>query len=312
MELNKRWCVVVLMALLALCFSSNLYAVDIGVAWEGKSGMANNVIKGFAEGIKGSGINIEYQKDLASVDELVKVMSRFQKEKAGMVILRSTGAEVLIKNPPTIPTFLGACNNPAKVGVVKNMKAPEGMITGVSYYIPGKIHLGLIKTILPTMKSVMLLMDKAHPSSPIENEETKAACTALGITYYGKMCSSVGEIVSAVKENKDKVSAFIIGTQALVFDITPKIVDAAGKTPVFAYSEKPIKTGALGGYVANDELLGKMLAQSVIDVLVKGKAIKDVPIKFDPQPVFYLNGNTYKKLGLQIPPNVLAAAKIIQ
>ena len=260
MKISKRRCVVVLMALLALCFSSNLYAVDIGVAWEGKSGMANTVIKGFDEGIKGSGINVEYQKDLASVDELVKVMSRFQKEKAGMVILRSTGAELLIKNPPTIPTFLGACNNPAKLGVVKNMKAPEGNITGASYYIPGIIHVELIKTILPGVKSVMLLLDKEHPSAPIENEETKAGCATLKITYHGKMCSSVDEILTAVKENKDKVSAFIIGTQALVFDNTPKIIDAAGKTPVFAYSEKPIKSGALGGYVANDEKLGKMLA----------------------------------------------------
>jgi putative tryptophan/tyrosine transport system substrate-binding protein len=188
MEIRKRWCVGVLMALLALCFSSSLYAVDIGVAWEGKSGMANTVIKGFNEGIKGSGFNIEYQKDLASVDELVKVMNRFQKEKAGMVILRSTGAELLIKTPPTIPTFLGACNNPAKVGVVKNMKAPEGKITGVSYYVPGIIHVKLIKTILPEVKSVMLLLDKDHPSAPIENEETKEGCAALKITYHGKMC----------------------------------------------------------------------------------------------------------------------------
>ncbi|HQI82934.1 MAG TPA: hypothetical protein PLR71_15410, partial [Deltaproteobacteria bacterium] len=58
---------------------------------------------GFAEGIKGSGITIEYQKDLASVEELEKVIARFQKEKAGMVILRSTGAEVLMKSPPLYP-----------------------------------------------------------------------------------------------------------------------------------------------------------------------------------------------------------------
>jgi putative ABC transport system substrate-binding protein len=155
-------------------------------------------------------------------------------------------------------------------------------------------------------------MEKGHPSAPIEEDETKAACNALGIAYRGKMCSSVDEIISTVKENHNRVSAFIIGTQALVFDNTPKIIDAAGKTPCFAYSEKPIKNGALGGYVADDEALGKMLAASVIEVLVKGRAIKDVPVKFDPQPVFYLNGNTYKKLGLEIPPNVLGAAKIIQ
>jgi putative ABC transport system substrate-binding protein len=219
---------------------------------------------------------------------------------------------LLIKNPPAIPTFIGACNHPAKVGVIKNIKAPEGKVTGVTYYIPGKIHLDLIKTILPNIKSVMLLMENGHPSAPIEEDETRAACASLGITYHGKMCSSVDEILATATAKKDKVSAFIIGTQALVFDNTPKIVNAAGRAPVFAYSEKPIRTGALGGYVADDEKLGKMLAQSVIDVLIKGKPIKDVPVKFDPEPVFYLNGNTYKKLGLEIPPKILGAAKIIQ
>jgi putative tryptophan/tyrosine transport system substrate-binding protein len=298
--------------LLAVFITKPLLAIEIGVAWEGKSGMANNVMKGFSEGLKGSGINVELQKDLASPDDLSKVMKRFEKEKSGMVVMRSTGAELLIKNPPKIPTFIAACNQPAKVGVIKNIKAPEGNITGVTYYVPGKTHIGLIKNILPGTKSVFMLMEKGHPAAPIEEEETKAACTANGIAYHGKMCSSVDEILSAVATNKDKVSAFIIGTQAMVFDNTPKIVDTAGKIPVFAYSEKPIRNGALAGYVADDETLGRMLAQSVIDVLVKGKTVRDVPVKFDPQPVFYLNGNTYKKLGLEISPQVLGAAKIIQ
>ena len=60
-----------------------------------------------------------------------------------------------------------------------------------------------MKKILPSMKSVMLLMEKGHPSAPIEEEETKAACIAFKISYHGKMCSSVDEILTAVKENKD-------------------------------------------------------------------------------------------------------------
>jgi putative ABC transport system substrate-binding protein len=274
--------------------------------------MANNVMKGFAEGIKGSGINVEYQKDLASVEELEKVIARFQKEKAGMVIMRSTGAECFLTHKPTIPTFLGACNNPGKIGVVKNVKAPEGNITGASYYIPAKLHLQVMKSILPNMKSVMLLMEKGHPSAPIEEEETRAGCAALGFEYHGKQCTSVDEIIATVKDNRDKVSVIIIGTQAMVFDNTGKIIDAAGKTPVFAYSEKPIKNGALGGYVADDEKLGRMIAEEVIEVLVKKKPVKDVPFRFDTEPIFYLNGKTYTRLGLEIPAGVLGAAKIIQ
>jgi putative ABC transport system substrate-binding protein len=115
-----------------------------------------------------------------------------------------------------------------------------------------------------------------------------------------------------VRDNRDKVSVIIIGTQAMVFDNTGKIIDAAGKTPVFAYSEKPIKNGALGGYVADDEKLGRMIAEQVIEVLVKKKPMKDVPFRFDTEPVFYLNGKTYTRLGLEIPAGVLGAAKIVQ
>lgn len=126
MEICKR-CACLFTILIALCLTTGLLAADIGVAWEGKSGMANSVMKGFTEGLKGSGINVETQKDLANVEEL-----------------------------------------------------------------------------------------------------------------------------------------------------------------------------------------GKMLAESVIDVLIKKKAVKDVPFKFDPEPIFYLNGKTYSKLGLEIPPNILGAAKIVQ
>lgn len=300
------------MAVAAFCAATNLGAADIGVAWEGKSGMADKVMAGFDESIKGQGITVEYQKNLANIEELKKVIARFEKEKEAMVILRSTGAEVFLTHRPAIPTFLGACNNPVKLGVVKNMQAPGGNITGVTYYVPAKTQLQLMKTILPNLKSVMLLMESGHPSAPIEEEETKAACQAMGIAYMGKQCSSVAEILTAVKDNKSRVSAFIIGTQAMVFDNTPKIVDAAGKTPVFAYSEKPIRTGALAGYVADDEKLGSMLAKSVIDVVVRKKQVREVPFKMDPEPIFYLNGTTYRNLGLEIPPNVLGAAKIVQ
>lgn len=289
-----------------------LHALDVGVAWVGKSGMAENVMKGFEDGIKGMNINLEYQKDLPSNEALAKVIERFTKEKGGILVLRSPCAEWLVKNPPAVPTFIAACNNPSQLGVIKNLKSPEGKITGVTYYIPAKINMDIFRAILPQMKTVYLLMEKGHPSAEIEEQETKVECAKLGVTYNGKMCTSIDEVTAAVKQNSGKVSCFIIGSQAMIMDNAARIVNAAGKTPVFSYSEKPIKSGALGGYVADDKKLGRILAGQVVDVLVKHKAVKDTPVRFDPEPVFYLNGLTYKKLGLEIPPNVLGSAKIIQ
>ncbi|MCP4686465.1 MAG: hypothetical protein GY859_00340, partial [Desulfobacterales bacterium] len=83
-------------------------------------------------------------------------------------------------------------------------------------------------------------------------------------------------------------------------------------TPVFSYSSKPVKDGALGGFVADDGALGYMLAQTVVDVLIKGKAIKDAPVKVDPDPKFYVNAKSAEALGVEIPYEILEAAELIE
>jgi putative tryptophan/tyrosine transport system substrate-binding protein len=291
------------------------YAADtrIGVAWIGKSGMANRVTAGLEKGFNDSGkvIEIEFQKELETPEELAGIVDRWQSEKDGMVILRSNGAKWLKANPPRIPTFIGGCNNPMQLGAVKNMEAPEGNITGVTYYLPVDTQFEVFKAIVPDITSILLLVEKGHPGSLIDQEATRAICEKLNIQYNEAICGSEEETIAVVKEHKDKVSAMIIGSEALVIDLAGKIVAAAGKTPVFSYSSKPVKAGALGGFVADDGKLGEMLSASVIDVLVNGKAISEIPVKVDPTPKFYINAVTAEKIGADIPYEILELAEII-
>ena len=81
---------------------------------------------------------------------------------------------------------------------------------------------------------------------------------------------------------------------------------------MLSYTNKPVHAGALGGFVAEDVKLGYMLAESLVDVLVKGKAIKDVPVKMDPNPKFFVNAKTAERLGVEIPYEILAAATVIE
>lgn len=290
------------------------WAVDIGVAWSGKSGMTRRVVAGFDRGIKefAPDMKIEYHKELPTMDALAEIAVKFQKEKDGMLILRSNGAKWLGKNPPSIPTFIGGCNNPVQLGTVKNMAAPEGNITGVTYYLPVSTSFETFQAILPEMKSVLLLMEGDHPSSKIDEAETREICTGLGLEYHQKTVLTGEEAAEAAKSFSGKVSAIIIGNQGLVIDNASNIVAAAGKTPVFSYSSKPVKDGALGGFVADDGVLGYMLARSVADVLVKGKSIKDTPVKVDPNPKFYVNAKSAEALGIEIPYEILDAAEVIE
>ena len=289
-------------------------ALSIGVAWVGQAGMPGRVTAGFEEAIKvlAPDIEIEYKKELASMDELGQVVAKWQKEKDGMVILRSNGAKWLGQNPPAIPTFIGGCNHPGQLGAVKKLEAPEGNITGVTYFLTVKSQFEVFQVILPELKSVLLILEKGHPSSEIDRQGTKKVCADSGIEYHEVELSTTEEVVAAVKEAQGKVSVIIIGNQSLGIDNTADIVAAAGDTVVLAYSSAPVKNGALAGFVADDRKLGGMLAESLVDVLKNGKAIKDVPIKFDPKPIFFLNAKAAEKFELEIPYSILESASIIE
>jgi len=313
----KKSLIIFMLIVLPVFFSASLViaqSIEIGVAWAGKSGMAKRVAEGFEEGVKelDLDVKIEFHKELASVAELAAVAAKWQKEKQGMVLLRSNAAKWLAKNPPTIPTFIGGCNHPSQLGAVKNLQAPEGNITGVTYYLPIASQFEVFKEIIPNLKSVLLLLEKGHPSSLIDQEGTKLVCHKLGIRYNEKFSESRAETLATVKQYRGKVSAIILGNQALIFDDAKNIVAAADETPVLSYSSKPVEVGALGGFVADDTKLGYMLAYSVADVLAKGKKIKTVPVKVDPDPQFFLNANTALRLQIEIPFHIVEAATVIE
>ena len=312
--INARSLIIGLLSIAIIGQAGGAGAVDVGVAWVGKSGMTNRVIKGFEKGMNefGSGIKLEYNKEMGSLEDLATVVERYQKEKQGMVILRSNGAKWLGKNPPAIPTFIGGCNNPVELGTVQNMKAPEGKITGVTYFLPVATQFETFQAIFPDMKSVLMLLGAGNPSAEIDRKETKEVCAGLNLKYNEKVVDTKEEALAAVREYQGKVSIIIIGNQGKIIDIAKDLVASAGKTPVVSYSSAPVKDGALGGFVADDQTLGYMLAQSVLDVLVKGKAIKDTPIKVDPNPKFVVNVKTAQSLGINIPFEVLEAATVIE
>jgi len=288
-------------------------ALEIGVGWAGKSGMSIRVSTGFEQEIKSlvPGIRIEYKKEVASIEDLGKIVKKWEKEKKAMVLLRSTAAVWLGKNPPSIPTFIGGGNHPRELGAIKRLGRPEGNITGVSYHLRKGPQFGIFRTIVPDLKSIFLLLEKDHPSSPIDDKYTQKICKKLGITYKRKYFDSVEEIVKTIEQNKALVSGFVIGNQALIFDHTEIIVKAAQNTPVLSYNKNSIKKGALCGFVADDFKLGRMLAQSLFDVLIKGKAIKDVKVKFDENPKFYVNIKMLKKFGFSLPEKLRKRAILI-
>ncbi len=286
----------------------------VGVMWIGKSGMAKRVITGFDQGIKDKldKLDVEYIFEIKSKDVALPIYQRYQKEKDAVIFLRSNGLKFMIEHPPEKPTFCGGCTNPKALGAIKNLDNPEGNLTGVTYFLPATKQMDVFKNIFPKLKSVGLLNEKGHPSSSIDQMGTENACKTYGIELHIVEAVDKKEIVLGMSNLVDKVDIFIIGNQAMIIDNAKTIGVVAKNIPVCSYAEKPIKKNqALCGLTPDDVKLGRMLAESLISVLLEGKKISDVPVKTDTNPLFMVSIPIMNKMRLKIPDNIMQDAKKI-
>ena len=303
-----------LAALMIFATGQNAWAVDVGVTWQGESGMTNRVMAGFQERIAeiAPDVTLEVRGPVADQAALQANVEEFDSSMDAMVVLRSNGSRFLSGHPTSIPTFIAGGNHPPSLGVLENMAAPEGNITGVTYFIPHEVPLQSYMAILPSAESMFLVLQEGHPSGPIEETGTLEACGALGIDCTVQYITTADELRDAVASHAGDVSAILLGNTQLTIDEAAIAVDAAGTTPVFAFTGRPVEQGVLAGFVADDHKLGRMLADSLVSVIVNGEAISSVPVGTDDAPILYVNMTSASRLGIEIPFQMLSTATIIE
>ena len=258
-------------------------------------------------------LKVTLYRERPNMEEAKKVFQECESKVDGIVFLRSSGAEYLGTVTPKVPCFIGACNNPVELGVIKNLNAPEGMVTGVTYFIPYNERFSIIRRLLPNVKSVALLVEKGHPSGPIEQAGTSAECKRLGISYKEVVASTLKELLDETRK-LGAVDLIILTNTRLVMDNVTSLLTITNpnKTPIFSYADKPVKSGAVAGIAADDLKLGGLLAESVAEVIVKNKPISQVPVKMDPKPKLTINEGMMRSLGLKFPETILKEATVLR
>ncbi|MBB4266859.1 ABC transporter substrate-binding protein [Roseospira visakhapatnamensis] len=303
-----------LAALMTMATANPVWAVDVGVTWQGDSGMTNRVVAGFKERMAevAPDVDLDIRGPLDDKAALRAAVDDFEANKDAMVVLRSNGSLLLTERPPGIPTLIGGGNHPPSLGVIQNMDAPEGNITGVTYFIPHDVPLQSYVTILPEATSMLLVVQEGHPGGLVDQAGTMEACDTLGLTCDVAFATSVETLRETISSKAEDYSAIVLGNTQLTMDEGAAAVDAAGDTPVFAYTGRPVEEGVLAGFVADDHKLGRMLADRLVQVVIDKTPIADIPVGTDDNPILYLNMTTAQRLGVEVPFQMLSTATVIE
>jgi len=303
-------------SVLALAGTADAATKYVAMIWEGRSEMTNRTAMGFLAKVRilAPELEVKQYRQLKDMREAEQAFRESEKTVDGIVFLRSSGAQFLATIDPKVPCFVGGCNNPAELGVIKNLYAPEGKITGVTYFIPYEKRFEIIKSLFPSVRGAAILLEQGHPSTLLEAQGARDQCKRLGINFEEVVAADLNTLLGGARRVASKVDLVIISNTRLAMDNITNLLAIFNptKTPMFSFADAPVRSGAVAGIAADDMKLGEFLAESVVDVLIKGKPISQVPVKMDLDPKISINEPMMKGLGLHFPDAILNKAELIR
>jgi putative ABC transport system substrate-binding protein len=275
--------------------------------------------KAFEEGliargyVDGKNIVIEHRYAEGKLDRLPELAAQLVDLKVEIIVALNPPSVRAAKNATrTIPIVMRSTDDPVSTGLVASLARPGGNVTGLSSSsteLIGK-RLELVKEVVPKVSLLAVLRNPDVSDAAVKWKETSAAAQVLGVRIYS----------AEARNTKDFESAFTAASrkraQALITLRTPLIVSnrslitalaIKNRMPVIYDDRVFVDGGGLMSYGADLADLHRRAA-TYVDKILKGAKPADLPVEQPTKFEFVVNLKTAKKIGLTIPPNVLARA----
>jgi putative ABC transport system substrate-binding protein len=190
---------------------------------------------------------------------------------------------------------------------------PGGNLTGVAYLnvevAPKRLE--LLHELIPTAKSIALLVNPANPVvADAQAKELQAAISTLGLNLMLVKASNPLEMEDAFATLvRERVEALQIGVDPLFGNHVDQLVALAArhKVPTIYPWREFTAAGGLMNYGSSIPDAYRQVGVYTGQIL-KGAKPADLPVQRPTKLQFVLNLKTAKALGLEIPPTLLARA----
>ncbi|SHG66019.1 ABC transporter substrate-binding protein [Bradyrhizobium erythrophlei] len=212
----------------------------------------------------------------------------------------------------TIPVVFVIVADPVGSGLAESLARPGSNLTGmsnVSEDLTAK-RVQTFKDTVPSLKRMGLIVHPGGQSPPRVFEEYRAAATVFGVETVVLEARTPAELDVAMESaSTRRLDAIASAPDSMIFNSRGRLADLALKSrlPYMGSNLDEATAGALLAYGPNHADIFRRSA-AVVDKILHGEKASEIPIQ---QPVTFslrLNLQTAKKIGLVIPPLLLARA----
>lgn len=278
----------------------------------------DSIHKGIIAGLKeegyvpGKNIKIDFQNAQNDQSNLKTMSSKFANEDADLSIgIATPSAQALANSISDRPVILGAITDPKGANLVKNNNHPGGNITGVSDQAPLKRQLGLIKQLMPKMKTLGIIYTSSDDSAVAQYKMFKKICEQEKVPLKAYSISNTNDLNQVAQQAVNSVDAIYVPTDNTIAGAISTLVGAAGqaKVPVFPAVDTMVKSGGVATYAVDQYQLGVATGKMSAEILKGKKKPATTPIKYFKKGKLIINLKAAKKYNINIPASLMKEAK---
>jgi putative ABC transport system substrate-binding protein len=281
---------------------------------DGYASMANAFKQGLSETgyVEGSNVAIEYRWADNQNNRLPALAADLVSRRVTVIFANSPSVAAAKAATDTIPIAFMTGDDPVRLGFVASFNRPGGNITGVTIWsgaLAAK-RLGLLHELIPSAKSIAVLIDLGFQPSERFHSDVEAGAHAIGLSIQRLEASSERAIEAAFNRlTEARSEALLVGPGPFLDSRRDLLVGLAAKLAIPAGFETRA-TAVAGGLISYGASVedGYRQGGTYTGRILKGAKPADLPVlqptKFD----LVINLKTAKTLGLEIPPTLLARA----
>ncbi len=322
--IRKAFIIYFVLANLCWIIPSKLYGgvparVVVGILIPESGFGETQTIKGLKDGlrergyIEGENLSVELRDAKGDRSALQPAAADLVAKKVNVIFTTGTRAtEVAKAATKDIPIVFRHPADPVAVGLLKNMKRPEGNVTGVAGFSSDadQKRLEMLKAFVPNLRRVHIFYDANSKFSADSVAAVRKAAAKLRLEVIDHPMKTSAEIQTALDnlqaQEGDAIfqipDALVESNANIIFDGAKKL-----KLPTMCDQENWAARGCLATYGPSSTQMGRQAAM-LVDKLLKGAKPKEVPVQAATQFDLVINLRTANIIGLSIAPETLAKA----
>jgi putative ABC transport system substrate-binding protein len=261
---------------------------------------------------EGRNVEIEYRWAEGKYNLLPQMAADLARRQVNVIVAIGDPSPHIAKaQTQTIPIVFAANGDPVREGLVATLNRPGGNVTGITIFgaaaVTKRLQL-LHELVRPT--AVTYLMNPSNPNSDTEMNAAQMAARSMGQEVMVLRASSERELDTAFATTAQQGGGALLVASDLFFlarrDVIVSLA-ARHQLPAIYYLREFAEAGGLMTY-------GNILADVYHKVgvyvgrILKGAKPTDLPVMQSTKFEFVLNLKTATRLGLEIPPAMLAVA----